>query len=103
MSSDQFFVPNYSFNRLKESIAESEQEAILAVNDAVDHVEIITNGYVRAQYRLRYKLKVSGNSWKIASVELECGICKGSGKRGENDCKLCSGVGWKLLGESHKA
>ncbi len=96
----RFLAPTYiSFNH-KQSVADSEAERIMSVQTSGATSEAITSGWLGADRRMRYRLSASADSWRIASIEIECGLCRGSGKRNDKqeDCRICKGKGWTLLG-----
>ena len=101
----RFFLPTYIFSDHEQSIADSEAESIVSIRDSDDHAEVITTGFPSGHWRMRYRLAAIGDSWKITAIEMECGICHGSGKAkdGKSDCKLCKGAGWQLLGKRRAA
>lgn len=97
-----FFAPPYSPWDHDASVRDSEQENIISVQESADEFEVITSGSVGGRWRMRYRTIRDNESWRIASIEWECGICHGSGKRkdGTAPCRLCKGAGWKLIGQS---
>jgi hypothetical protein len=101
----RFFAPTYQLSDHEQSIADSEAEKITSIKDSDGHAEIITTGFTSGNWRMRYLLAAASDSWMITAIEMECGICHGSGKAkdGTSDCKLCKGVGWKLLGKIRAA
>lgn len=46
------------------------------------------------------QLRAVNESWIITKLELECSICKGSGKAksGKGTCQDCNGIGRKSIG-----
>jgi hypothetical protein len=97
---ERFFAQGYDPFNPKLSIARSAAEKVLAVSASEGFTEVTTSGFTDGQWRARYRLIASGDTWRISSVEWECGVCHGSGrsKNGSHECKLCKGKGWKLLG-----
>ena len=101
----RFFAPLYEpYNRQK-TVADSEAERIISVSSADGSAEVITTGFAGDRWRFRYRLSAIDDRWRIKSMEMECGICHGSGKAkdGKSDCRLCKGAGWKLVGETRVA
>ena len=47
-----------------------------------------------ADLRVRYRLKVVGESWKITGIDHECFLCRGTGQSGGSRCQKCDGEGW---------
>jgi hypothetical protein len=47
-----------------------------------------------ADIRTRYRLAVSGDSWKIIGIDRECFLCRGTGQSGDSRCLKCDGEGW---------
>lgn len=101
----QFFAPVYQPYDRKKTVADSEAESIISVSSADGSVEAITTGFAGGRWRFRYRLSAVNDQWRITSMEMECGICHGSGKAkdGKSDCRLCKGAGWKLVGETPDA
>jgi hypothetical protein len=97
----QFLSPNFAIFDSEKSVKNSEAETILSCETSEGTTRVITNGCFGGQYRLRYSLSTSGMKWHIDNLELECGLCRGSGKRKdrESECRLCKGKGWKAFGE----
>jgi DnaJ-class molecular chaperone len=97
-----FFAPAYQPYDGQKTVADSEAESILSVCSGDGLTEVITTGSAGGRWRFRYRLSAVNDRWCIMSMEMECGICHGSGKAkdGESDCRLCKGAGWKLVGET---
>jgi hypothetical protein len=97
----RFFTPAYQPYDRHQAVADSEAESIVSVSSADDSAEVITTGVAGGRWRFRYHLSVVADQWRISIMEMECGICRGSGKAkdGKSDCRLCKGAGWKLVGE----
>jgi len=98
----RFFVPAYTSFDHEKSVTDSEAERILSVQTADSTSEVVTSGWLGADHRIRYRLSHSADSWRIESIEIECGVCHGSGKRKDSaeDCRICKGKGWTLLGKT---
>ena len=77
-----------------EMIQESEAERMISVSEADGSAEVISSGCGTGGRRLRYSLKSFAAGWLVNEVEWECGICKGTGTRKEQPCRLCKGKGW---------
>jgi hypothetical protein len=56
---------------------------------------IVSTGLRHSDYRTRYRLVVSGESWKIISIAPECFMCRGTGKSNGAQCEHCDGEGWR--------
>ncbi|HWQ93237.1 MAG TPA: hypothetical protein VN673_16300 [Clostridia bacterium] len=71
-------------------------ETLQSVTTDKGSAQAVTSGirYAGQQWRSRYQLRPSGDSWRIHSKEMECGICHGIGKCGSGACRLCKGNGW---------
>jgi hypothetical protein len=50
--------------------------------------------WASADIRTRYRLAVSGESWKIVGIDRECFFCRGTGQAGGSRCQKCDGEGW---------
>jgi len=100
-----FFATGYTPWERDASVRHSEQEKIIGVQERNDGFEVITSGCHGGRWKMRYRTLNLKESWRIASIEWECGICHGSGKRkdGITACPLCKGAGWKLMGESQES
>jgi len=96
----RFFAPSYQPYDRQRTIADSEAESIISVSGTDGLAEVITTGYADGRWRFRYRLSSMADQWRITSMEMECGICHGSGKAkdGKSDYRLCKGAGWKLVG-----
>ena len=101
----RFFAPVYQPYDRQKNVADSETERVLSVSAADSSAEAITTGFAGGRWRFRYRLAGIKDRWFITSMEMECGICHGSGKAkdGRTDCRLCKGAGWKLIGETQDA
>jgi hypothetical protein len=97
----QFFAPEYRPYDRQKAVDDSEAEQITEILGDVAAPEVITTGCTGGHWRARYKLRATGDSWIITRMEMECGICHGSGKakNGVDVCRLCKGDGWRLVGE----
>lgn len=97
----RFFASDYQPYNREKTVADSDAENILSVSNADGSAEVITTGFSGGRWRFRYRLSRGLDGWRITSMEMECGICHGSGKTkdSESDCRLCKGAGWKLVGE----
>ncbi len=97
----RFLAPNYASFDPEKSAAESEAEAILSVQASDATAEVITRGWLGADHRVRYSLSSVADVWQISAIEIECGVCHGSGKQKdqESDCCICKGKGWTLIGK----
>ena len=76
----RFFAATYQLSDHEQSIADSEAERIISFQDSDGQVEVVTTGFTSVKWRLRYQLAAVGDSWMITAIEMECGICHGSGK-----------------------
>jgi hypothetical protein len=101
----KFFTQSYSPWQPDRAVRDSEQERILSVEPREEGYQVITSGQAGGSWRMRYRTLLNNESWQIASIEWECGICHGSGMRkdGTTACRLCKGAGWKLVGASQGA
>ena len=94
----KFYLEDCKFDSRNGAIAQSEAEQILSVTSFEEGTEVITTGIGTDQrtWRLRYQLQAIGDLWLIKRVQMECGICHGTGKRkqGAVDCPICKGKGW---------
>jgi hypothetical protein len=100
-SMTHYFAPGCKPFAPEAAVEQSEAEEIVASRSSEAEAEVITSGIWRVQEHVRrgrYKLAAAGEPWQIVSIEVECGLCAGSGKRKEKDCKICKGNGWILLG-----
>lgn len=97
----RFLAPNYASFDPEKSVADSEAETIVSVQASDSQADVITCGWLGAGRRVRYHLSQVADSWQIASIEMECGICHGSGQRKSQGpvCRICKGKGWHLLGK----
>src|SRR5438876_10916224 len=77
----RIFAPTYTSFDHEKSVTDSEAERILSVQTSGATSEVISSGWLGADHRIRYRLSPSADSWRIASIEIECGVCHGSGKR----------------------
>ena len=93
----RFFGPLYQPYNPEKAVADSEAERIISINSADGSAEAITTGWAGGRWRFRYYLSAADERWLINRMEMECGICHGSGKRKDSECRLCKGVGWTLL------
>ena len=98
----RFFTPTYVFFDHEKSIADSEAESILSVQASDGMTEVITKGWLGASHRIRYRLSAAADSWQITAIEIECGVCHSSGKQKgqQEDCRICKGKGWTLIGKT---
>lgn len=97
----RFHARNYTPFDQEGSLASSQAERVVSVVTSGATSEAITSGSLGSDHRLRYRLSASGDSWRITSIEIECGVCHGPGKRQstQQDCRVCKGAGWRLLGK----
>ena len=74
----------------------SSLETLQSITTGEDYAQAITTGvrYGNLQWRSRYQLRPSGDSWRIHFKEMECGICNGIGNSGSGACSVCKGKGW---------
>ena len=77
---------------------ESEQIVGTAGSDGMAEI-ITTRERFSLSERVRYRLRFTGDLWQIASMEIACCICHGSGKEGVRVCNICKGNGWSLVGQ----
>src|SRR3954466_7403968 len=100
----RFLAPTYVDLDSARSVAGSEAERILSINGSEDAVEAITTGWLGGERRMRYRLKAISGEWRVMASEFECTFCHGYGKKDDqNECRLCKGKGWFLLGEIRDA
>jgi len=92
----RFFQPDYRPLSPEKSAALSKAETVLDVANFHDSAVVITSGYGE-RFKLRYTLLTVGESWQISQIDLECAMCRTTGKRNEKECKLCGGKGWKTM------
>ena len=85
----------YPFNPQK-SAELSKAETIIEIIDLAGSAVVITSGYGE-RFRLRYILLALAETWQISQIDLECAMCRTTGKRNDKECKLCAGKGWKTL------
>ena len=97
---NRFYSGDYRYLNHAAAARTSREERILEIQSAEKPVYVITSGFLESKYKLRYQLSVDEGMWRIHRIELECGLCRGSGirKDGSTPCRLCKGAGWKLLG-----
>ncbi|SRR5258706_8435288 len=97
----RFFSPGYRPYDRQKAVAQSEAERVTSMAGSDEAPEIITSGCTGGLWRARYRLRKADDLWLVTSMEMECGICRGSGKarNGTDDCRLCKGKGWTLVGE----
>src|SRR5262245_46802701 len=90
----RFFAPAYQPYDRQKTVVDSEAESIISVSSADRSAEVVTTGLAGGRWRFRYHLSAVADKWRIVSMEMECGICHGSGKTkdGNSDCKLCEGA-----------
>jgi hypothetical protein len=93
---ERFFQPGYNAFDPQLNIDRANREIPLETSESEGNAVIITSGYGDG-HRLRYSLQSKAGSWRIGGIELECGICRGTGKFKDSVCKLCKGAGWKLF------
>lgn len=93
----KFFAPSCPSALSSGGVAErSQSERILSVSHLGSEVVVVTNGVSEPrEWRLRYHLRPSGDTWQIHEVEWACLGCDGSGKLGSEECFLCHGKGWQ--------
>lgn len=98
----RFLSPHYASFDPEKAVADSQAETILSVQASDSTAEVITRGWLGADHSVRYRLAAVADSWQIAAIEIECGICHGSGKRKDQatDCRICKGKGWTLIGKT---
>jgi hypothetical protein len=102
---ERFLAPDYTSWDLKQSVRGSEAEAILDIRTSETGAEVFTRGWLDQDHRVRYQLSASADSWRIRTITIECGVCHGSGKRKNHheDCRICKGEGWTLIGKRRDA
>jgi hypothetical protein len=77
---------------------QGDTETIVSVQSSESGAEAITSAYTKKHdqtHRARYQLVPMGESWQIASIEIECFLCDGTGKLNLSECELCKGKGWR--------
>jgi hypothetical protein len=92
----RFFQPGYNAFDPQRNIDRAKAEVPLAISESEGVAVVTTSGYGEG-HRLRYTLQETPGAWRTSRIELECGICRGSGKCEDRECKLCEGKGWKLF------
>jgi DnaJ-class molecular chaperone len=92
----RFFEQAYNPFDPQKNIARAEAEAILESSGTEGAPVVTTTGYGDG-HRLRYTLQAAQGAWRISRVQIECGICRGTGEFKEKACKLCKGEGWKTF------
>lgn len=95
----KFYTSDCYFDSQQGAVEQSEAEQILGVSNSDDgEVLVVTSGLGTGErrWRVRYHLRPTGDRWLIRAGELECGICRGTGKKkdGKAVCPLCNGRGW---------
>ena len=50
--------------------------------------------FKQRDFRQRYHLSLSGETWKITRIDRECFLCRGTGQSHTSVCKRCAGEGW---------
>ena len=60
-----------------------------------DYQKILKVMPLRLKLKAYQMLRAVDESWTITGIQMQCGICKGTGKAkgGKVDCKFCGGVG----------
>jgi hypothetical protein len=86
----RFYRNECLFDSRRNVIANSENEKIVSVIPTDAGASIVTTG--ETIYRSRYHVIPSGETWLIQEVDMECGLCRGTGKPG--GCSGCGGTGW---------
>jgi len=74
-------------DRVRTVIEDVKQSDAIASAIARDHLRT-------GDIRRRYRLVVSGGSWKIIGLDQECFVCRGTGESGGSRCRRCNGEGW---------
>ena len=85
-----------------EPLSERAQDFLLRDRQVVDEVSqsgasatVITRAHFKtAELRQRYQLTAVGESWKIVQIDRPCFQCRGTGKQGNEVCRMCGGGGW---------
>jgi hypothetical protein len=97
---DRFLAPGYASWDTDAYIKNSDAEAILSTDVSGTSAQVITRGCFGPDCRARYWLSAVGESWQIRSIEMECVLCHGTGKRKNHEvnCPVCKGIGWSLMG-----
>jgi hypothetical protein len=93
---ERFFQPGYNAFDPQRNIDRAKAEVPLEASESEGSPVVTTSGYGDG-HRLRYTLNGNPGAWRISRIELECGICRGTGKLKNSVCKLCKGEGWKLF------
>src|SRR4051812_17634037 len=82
---ERFFQPGYNVFDPQRSIDRAKAEEPLEVSESEGAAVVTTSGYGEG-HRLRYTLQDVLGAWRISRIELECGICRGTGKRKDREC-----------------
>ncbi|MDD5300334.1 MAG: hypothetical protein PHD65_07550 [Gallionella sp.] len=76
---------------------------ILSVENKGETTEAIVSQPLGCEHELRlYHLRLTKYGWKIERKGWQCYFCKGSGRRDEDRCSSCDGVGWRYYGASDR-
>ncbi len=93
---ERFFQPGYSAFDPQRQIDRMKAEIPLETSESQGAAVVITSGWGEG-HRWRYRLQGIAGEWRISRIELECSICRGTGKFKDRACKPCQGEGWKLV------
>ncbi len=93
---ERFFQPGYNAFDPQQNIDLAKAEVPLEASESDGAAVVTTSGYGEG-HRLRYTLQATAGAWRICRIELECGICRGTGKFKDRVCKSCKAEGWKQL------
>ncbi len=92
----RFFQTGYNAYDPQRNIDRTKAEIPLETSGSEGSAVVTTSGWGEG-HRLRYTLRDIAGAWRICRIDLECGICRGTGKFKEGACKLCKGEGWKIF------
>jgi hypothetical protein len=98
----RFYGTECDWSRWIPSVQKSEAERISNIELLDFEAHVITNGF--APWRLRYRLRPTGQSWLIQEVDTECPFCERQGWKA--NCIWCGGTIWehkKLNGGSERS
>lgn len=79
------FMPSATLRAVVEDVRQSDDTASA----------ITREHYATADIRRRYRLKASGENWRIIGIDRECYFCGGTGQSGCSRCQRCNGEGWR--------
>jgi hypothetical protein len=93
----KYFAPDCFWDSRKGTLEMIESEDIVSIDESALKATVITAfvvPYAKSGHdksRLRYHLKVVGDSWLVEFVEHECLACNG---QGDESCTVCRGKHW---------